>query len=85
MANTAMETTEDFQDATETEEIQVTRIWNDEMEGKAVQANNANQDEPQRTTLSATPEDDEPDVPEAIERMMNHGITFAHSTESWKV
>ncbi|KAK2570152.1 hypothetical protein P5673_004913 [Acropora cervicornis] len=45
----------------------------------------ANQDEPQRTTLIAAPGDYEPDAPEAIERMMKNGIKFACSIQSWKV
>lgn len=82
MANSAMETTKDFQDASE---IQETRNWNAEMEEQAVQPDNANQDEPQRTTLIAPRGDYEPDAPEAIERMMKNGIKFACSIQSWKV
>ena len=81
MANSAMETTKDFQDASE---IQETHNWNAEMEEQAVQPDNANQDEPQRTTLIAPRGDYEPDAPEAIERMMKNGIKFACSIQSWK-
>ena len=68
MANSALETTEDFQEK---------QIWREEME-QQVQVENANDGEPQENFL-IVPSWDESDVPEAIGKMMNNGVKFTQS------
>ena len=69
MASAAMETTEDL----EVQDAQEDRFWNEEMEQQVQQ--NANDGEPQ----------DESDVLDAISKMMNNGVKFTQSKESWKI
>ena len=78
MASAAMETTEDL----EVQDAQEDRFWSEEMEQQVQQ--NANDGEPQENSLIA-PSGDESDVPDAISKMMNNGVKFTQSKESWKV
>ena len=83
MANSAMETVETFQDASDVQDLPENRPWSEEMEEQTVGVENANDDEPQRSSLIAPPGDD--DVPDAIEKMINNGIKFTRSAGPWKV
>ena len=83
MSNSAMETVETFQDASEVQYTPENRTWSEEMEQQAVEVENANDDEPQRNSLIAPPGDD--GVPDAIEKMINNGIKFTRSTGPWKI
>ena len=78
MASAAMEMTEDLQ----VQDAQEKQIWSEEMEQQVQE--NANDGEPQENSL-ITPSGDESDVPEAISKMMNNGVKFTQSKESWKI
>ena len=73
MASAAMETTEDL----EVQDAQEDRFWSEEVEQQVQQ--NANDGEPQENP------GDESDVPDAIRKMMNNGVKFTQSKESWKI
>ena len=73
-----METTEGL----EVQDAQEDRIWSEEVEQQVQQ--NANNGEPQENSLIA-PSGDESDVPDAISKMMNNGVKFTQSKESWKI
>ena len=73
-----METAENLQ-ISDVQDTQESRTWSEEMEQQVVEAENANDDEPQRTSLIVPSGDD--DIPDAIEKMMNSGIKFARSAD----
>ena len=83
IANSAMETVETFQDASDVQDLPENRPWSKEMEQQSVGVENANDDESQRNSLITPPGDD--DVPDAIEKMINNGINFPRSAGPWKV
>ena len=83
MANSAMETVETFQDASDVQDLPENRPWSEEMEQQSVGVENDNDDESQRNSLITPPGDD--DVPDAIEKMINNGIKFTRSAGPWKV
>ena len=83
MANSAMETVETLQDASDVQDLPENRPWSEAMEQQVVEVENVNDDEPQRDSLIAPPGDE--DVPVAIEKMINNGIKFTRSAGPWKV
>ena len=80
MASPAMENSENLQEVSEVQ--QVNKSWDDTME--EVEADDANEQESQRTSL-ITPQEDDVSVPDAIERMMHNGAKFTRTKESWNI
>ena len=76
-ASLAMENSENLQEVSEVQ--QVNKSWDDTME--KVEADDANEQESQRTSL-ITPQEDDVPVPDAIERMKHNGAKFTRTKES---
>ena len=80
MASPAMENSENLQEVLEVQ--QVNESWDDTME--EVEADDANEQDYQRTSLNTSQEDDVA-VPDAIERMMHNGAKITRTKESWNI
>ena len=74
MTSPAMENSDNLQEVSEVQ--QVNKSWDDTME--EVEADDANEQECQRTSL-ITPQEDDVPVPDAIERMMHNGARFTRT------
>ena len=82
MASPAMENSENVEEVSEVQEVQGNKSWDDAMD--EVEADHANEQESQRTSL-ITPQEDDVPVPDAIKRMMHNGANFTRTKESWNI
>ena len=82
MASPTMENSENVEEVSEVQEVQGNKSWDDAMD--EVEAEHANEQESQRTSL-ITPQEDDVPVPDAIKRMMHNGANFTRTKESWNI